>query len=44
MFIRATGNISPQNSFGHQPLLAAPVVYTGNRLACAEPDYKILLM
>lgn len=40
MFIRATGNISPQNSFGHQPLLAAPVVYTGNRLACAEPDYK----
>ena len=40
MFIRATGNISPQNSFGHQPLLAEPVMYTGNRLACAEPDYK----
>jgi 3-oxoacyl-[acyl-carrier-protein] synthase II len=40
MFIRATGNISPQNSFGHKPLLAEPVTYTGNRLACAEPDYK----
>jgi len=39
MYIRATGNISPQKSFGHQPLTDA-VVYTGNRLACIEPDYK----
>lgn len=39
MYIRATGNISPQKTFGHQPLVDA-VVYTGNRLACIEPDYK----
>lgn len=39
MYIRATGNISPQKTFGHQPLVEA-VVYTGNRLACVEPDYK----
>lgn len=39
MFIRATGNISPQHTFGHQPL-TEPVIYTGNRLACIEPDYK----
>lgn len=39
MYIRATGNISPQKTFGHQPLLDA-VAYTGNRLACIEPDYK----
>ena len=39
MYIRATGNISPQRTFGHQPLVDA-VSYTGNRLACIEPDYK----
>lgn len=39
MYIRATGNISPQKTFGHQPLVDA-VAYTGNRLACMEPDYK----
>jgi 3-oxoacyl-(acyl-carrier-protein) synthase len=39
MYIKATGNISPQKTFGHQPL-AEPVAYTGNRLACIEPDYK----
>ena len=39
MYIRATGNISPQKTFGHQPLVDA-VTYTGNRLACIEPDYK----
>lgn len=40
MYIKATGNISPQKTFGHQPLIDAPVAYTGNRLACIEPDYK----
>ena len=40
MYIRATGNISPQKTFGHLPLLTEPVVYSGNRLACIEPDYK----
>ncbi|MEP7237274.1 MAG: beta-ketoacyl synthase chain length factor [Ferruginibacter sp.] len=39
MYIRATGNISPQKTFGHQPLVDV-VAYTGNRLACIEPDYK----
>jgi len=39
MYIRATGNISPQRTFGHQPLVDA-VAYSGNRLACIEPDYK----
>jgi len=40
MYIRATGNISPQKTFGHLPLLVEPVEYSGNRLACIEPDYK----
>jgi 3-oxoacyl-(acyl-carrier-protein) synthase len=40
MYIRAIGNISPQKTFGHQPMDEAPVVYTGNRLSCIEPDYK----
>ena len=39
MYIRATGNISPQKTFGHQPLKVV-VPYTSNRLACIEPDYK----
>ena len=43
MYIRATGNISPQKSFGHPPFLSEPVEYSGNRLACVEPDYKGLI-
>lgn len=39
MYIRATGNISPQKTFGHQPLVDV-VEYNSNRLACIEPDYK----
>ncbi|MFZ1304417.1 MAG: beta-ketoacyl synthase chain length factor [Ferruginibacter sp.] len=39
MYIKATGNISPQKTFGQQPMVDA-VAYTGNRLACIEPDYK----
>lgn len=39
MYIRATGNISPQKTFGHQPLVDI-VAYNSNRLACIEPDYK----
>jgi len=42
MYIRATGNISPQKTFGHQPLVDV-VAYTGNRLACIEPDYKAFI-
>lgn len=40
MYIRATGNISPQKTFGHPAFLQEPVEYSGNRLACTEPDYK----
>ena len=40
MYIRATGNISPQKTFGHPPMDEAAVAYTGNRLTCIEPDYK----
>ncbi|MEP7165078.1 MAG: beta-ketoacyl synthase chain length factor [Ferruginibacter sp.] len=40
MYIRATGNISPQKTFGHLPFLMERVEYSGNRLACIEPDYK----
>ena len=43
MFIRATGNISPQNTFGHPPFLTEPVEFSGNRLVCIEPDYKDII-
>ncbi|HMG82843.1 MAG TPA: beta-ketoacyl synthase chain length factor [Ferruginibacter sp.] len=38
-YIRATGNISPQQSFGHQ-FLTEIIEHTGDRLTCIEPDYK----
>jgi len=38
-FIRATGNISPQRTFGKGALLQDPVIQTGNQLRCTEPDY-----
>ena len=40
IYIRATGNISPQQTFGHPSLLSSPLTYGGNRLTCVEPDYK----
>ncbi|MBS1668344.1 MAG: beta-ketoacyl synthase chain length factor [Bacteroidetes bacterium] len=40
MFIRATGNISPQNTFGHQLGQSLFQEQKGNRLRCMEPDYK----
>ncbi len=43
MYIRATGNISPQKTFGHPAFLAEPVAYSSNRLACIEPDYKAFI-
>lgn len=43
LYIRATGNISPQRTFGQVPFLADPVEYTGNRLTCIEPDYKEII-
>ena len=38
-FIRATGNISPQITYGHGAPLQQLVTQTGNRLRCSEPDY-----
>jgi 3-oxoacyl-(acyl-carrier-protein) synthase len=43
MYIRATSNISPQNTFGNQPFLQEMVEYTGEKLTCIEPDYKSLI-
>ena len=43
MYIRAASNISPQNTFGNQPFLTAPVEHTGDKLSCLEPDYKTLI-
>jgi 3-oxoacyl-[acyl-carrier-protein] synthase II len=43
MYIRATGNISAQKTFGHLPFLTEVVEYTGNRLSCIEPDYKTFI-
>ena len=38
MYIQAAAGISPQHSF--EQLVKAPVVYSGNRLSCIEPDYS----
>jgi 3-oxoacyl-[acyl-carrier-protein] synthase II len=43
MYIRATGNISAQKTFGHPPFLTEPVEYSGSRLGCIEPDYKEII-
>lgn len=43
LYIRATGNISPQKTFGHPGFLTEPVEHLGNRLYCAEPDYKAFI-
>src|ERR1700754_3506756 len=43
IYIRATGNISPQKTFGPVAFLTEPVVHTGNRLTCLEPDYKEII-
>ena len=43
MYIRATGSISPQKTFGHLPAIDELITYTGNRLTCFEPDYKEII-
>lgn len=43
MYIRATGNISAQKTFGQVPFLTEPVEYTAARLNCIEPDYKDII-
>ena len=39
VYIKGMGNISPQKTWGDDPLLANPSDYSGNRLTCIEPDY-----
>ena len=40
IYIRGTGNISPQITYGDVPFLNEAVEYCDNRLTCIEPDYK----
>jgi 3-oxoacyl-[acyl-carrier-protein] synthase II len=40
IYINATGNISPQNSYGHPDFLMAVYPVTGNKMVAQEPDYK----
>ena len=39
VYIKGMGNISPQKTWGNDPLLANPSDYSGDRLTCIEPDY-----
>jgi 3-oxoacyl-[acyl-carrier-protein] synthase II len=43
IFIRATANISPQQTFGAVPFLTEPVEYTDNVLKAIEPDYTTII-
>ena len=39
VYIKGMGNISPQKTWGDDPLLANPSDYSGSKLSCIEPDY-----
>jgi 3-oxoacyl-[acyl-carrier-protein] synthase II len=39
-FIRSTGIISAQNTFGQSSIPSALLAHVGNRLRCKEPDYS----
>ncbi len=39
-YIRSSGNISPQNTFGQVPFLAEAVVSGPGKFSCLEPDYR----
>src|SRR6187401_270737 len=39
VYIKGMGNISPQKTWGDDPLLADPSDYSGSKLSCIEPDY-----
>lgn len=43
IYIRATGSISPQNTFGHPALLNPLTESIGDKMNCIEPDYKDLI-
>ena len=40
IYIRSTGNISPQNTFEQTSFLQEPIWYDSNRLHAVLPDYK----
>ncbi|MBC8035085.1 MAG: beta-ketoacyl synthase chain length factor [Chitinophagaceae bacterium] len=40
MYIRSTGSISPQPTFGHPPFLEDLEATVATSLTCIEPDYK----
>ncbi len=40
IYIRGTGNISPQNTFDHDVFLEDIVEYHSNHLKCIEPNYR----
>lgn len=40
MYISGIGNISPQLSYDNQTFLEEARHFSGNRLSCAEPEYK----
>ncbi|HEY5917558.1 MAG TPA: beta-ketoacyl synthase N-terminal-like domain-containing protein [Chryseolinea sp.] len=40
VYIKGMGNISPQKTWGDDPLLANPSDYSGSKLSCIEPDYN----
>ena len=39
VYIKGTGNISPQMTWDDSPLLSTPLTYRGEMLSCNEPDY-----
>lgn len=43
VYIRSSGMISPQNTFGKSITLENPVLSGGNRMNAIEPDYKQIL-
>ena len=42
-YIRSSGNISPQRTFGQVGIPEEPVVHSGNRMNCIEPDYAKII-
>jgi len=43
IYIRSTGNISPQKTFAQSAFLSEPIWCNDNRLSCIEPDYKTMI-
>src|SRR5688572_7568534 len=40
VYIKGTGNISPQKTWDDTPLSAEPLTYQGDKLTCHEPEYN----